>query len=182
MRTFNNKIISINIKTVPFSSKDVVVASNEMFDGLIYGASRSPRKRTLHSMHNSDNSKLHSMVSAISQDSYVRPHRHWVQASNKLIDKGESFIVLQGHGKLIFFKDNGEPDRLIKLDSREQTMVWIPEGVWHTLVATSDNLIVFENKTGPWKEGEDKVFHDLYPEENQPGTDEIVSKWHSLEL
>jgi cupin fold WbuC family metalloprotein len=91
-------------------------------------------------------------------------------------------MALQGQGKLIFFDDQGNPNRLIKLDSKEQTMVWIPEGVWHTLVATSEYLIVFENKTGPWKEGEDKVFHEAYPLEGEEGTSEVLKKWEQLEL
>lgn len=165
----------------PPNHTHVTVKSQTDFAPLKIQAEKSPRKRTLQMLHSSHEAELHSMINVFKRGSYAAPHVHWIEkGEDQVIKKGESFLALEGTGKIILFNDEGEPTRVINLDAGEKTMVWIPAGIWHTILATSDFFIVFENKTGPWKEGEDKLFHPRFPAENDPLGDDWVKKWESL--
>ncbi|MDD2799018.1 MAG: WbuC family cupin fold metalloprotein [Bacteroidales bacterium] len=164
-----------------FSSADVVVKTNSEFSHLKAEADVNIRKRTLQTLHSSHEAELHSMINVFTKGSYTAPHVHWVEnESDTVIRKGESFIALEGEGKIVLFSETGEIDRVISMNAAEQTMVWIPAGVWHSVVCISPYFIVFENKTGPWKEGEDKLFHPLFPKEGDSSGDAFVKEWESL--
>jgi len=167
-------------KSESSNPKNIITRNNASLSTLIKKAKDSSRKRVLDCMHVSLDSKLHSMINVISKGSYVTPHKHWIETKNKVINKGESFLTLRGEGKLLFFNDAGEMIKIIRLNEKEQTMVWIPENIWHSLIATSEYLITFENKTGPWEEGKDKIFHPSFPEEGKKDTDKIVREWEAL--
>lgn len=139
------------------------------------------RRRTLQMLHSSHAEELHSMINVFSKGTYAAPHVHWIEKhNNEIIKKGESFIAIEGTGKIILFSPEGKVERVVNLDATEQTMVWIPAGVWHTVVCTSDYFIVFENKTGPWVEGEDKCFHPSFPGEGDPAGEQFVKEWEDL--
>ncbi len=160
----------------------VTVKTKADFEPLKLQAGESPRKRKLQMLHSSHDAELHSMINVFKKGSYAAPHVHWIEKeNNQVIKKGESFLALEGTGKIILFDDEGNLKEVINLDAEQKTMVWIPAGVWHTILATSPFFIVFENKTGPWKEGEDKLFHPRYPQENDPEGDEWVKKLEVLE-
>lgn len=160
---------------------EVVVKSTSEFPQLKKAAGSNSKKRTLQMLHASHSAELHSMINVFKKGSYAAPHVHWIEKQNgELIKKGESFVALEGTGKIILFNEKGTITRVITLDAKEQTMVWIPAGVWHTVVCTSPFFIVFENKTGPWKEGEDKLFHPAFPAEGDPKGAEFVKEWEIL--
>lgn len=163
------------------NENEIVVKNASNFEGLIKQALNSPRKRALHMLHSSHEAELHSMINVFTQGSYAAPHTHWIKKSNgEIIKKGESFLALEGRGKIIIFDQKGNLQKTIDLDSEQKTMVWIPSGVWNTILATSPVFIVFENKTGPWREGEDKLFHPEFPAENTPEGEDLVKKWKDL--
>jgi cupin fold WbuC family metalloprotein len=162
-------------------NKEVIVKTKADFETLKLQAQESPRKRTLQMLHSSHEAELHSMINIFTKGSYAAPHMHWIKKPNgEIIKKGESFLALEGRGKIILFDQEGKLHKVIILDSEQKTMVWIPAGVWHTILATSPVFIVFENKTGPWREGEDKLFHPEFPAENTPEGGEFVEKWETL--
>ncbi|WP_243345394.1 WbuC family cupin fold metalloprotein [Parabacteroides sp. FAFU027] len=163
------------------SPRDVIVRSNREFASLKPEADANVRKRTLQMLHSSHAAELHSMINVFTKGSYVCPHIHWVEkADGSLVKKGESFVALEGEGKIVLFDEEGTIERVIVMTDKEQTMVWIPAGVWHTVVSLTPYFIVFENKTGPWTEGGDKRFHPGFPTEGETLGDEIVKLWESL--
>ena len=163
------------------TSKDVIVKSKTAFSHLKEEAGSNIKKRTLQMLHASHSAELHSMINVFKKGSYAAPHMHWIEKQNdEIIKKGESFVALEGTGKILLFNDEGIITRIISLDAEEQTMVWIPAGIWHTVVCTSPFFIVFENKTGPWKEGEDKLFHPAFPAEGDPKCEEFIKEWETL--
>ena len=163
------------------SAKDVVVQTNAIYHALKQDASAHTRKRTLQTLHTSHDAELHTMINAFERGSYSAPHMHWIDtASGATIKKGESFLAVEGAGRIVLFNDAGIVDRIVPMDANEHTMVWIPAGAWHTVVATSPYFIVFENKTGPWNEGEDKCFHPQFPKEGESQGAVFVRAWESL--
>lgn len=163
------------------STANVTVRTNAEFEAMKTAARTNNRKRTLQMLHPSHEAELHSMINVFTPGSYTAPHRHLIELiDGKTIRKGESFIALEGKGKIILFDDNGNVIRTIELDAAEQTMVWIPADVWHAVVCLSDAFIVFENKTGPWKEGEDKLFHSGFPAEGDESAALLVKEWELL--
>jgi len=167
-----------NPKATP---QEVVVKTNAEFARMKAEASVNVRKRTLQTLHSTHAAELHTMINVFTKGSYTAPHLHWIEKENgDVIRKGESFMALEGQGKIILFSEAGEIERVITMDATEQTMVWIPAGAWHTVVCMSSYFIVFENKTGPWKEGEDKLFHPLYPNEGDAAGAEKVKEWENL--
>jgi len=162
--------------------KDAIVKTNTAFSALKAEADLDIRKRKLQLLHPSNKAELQTMINVFKKGTYVAPHAHWLKKElTQEIKKSESFLALEGTGKVLLFDDAGEIKRVIFMDAKEQTMVWIPAGVWHSVVCTSAYFIVFENKTGPWKEGEDKIFHPHFPNEGDAREQDIVKEWESLD-
>jgi hypothetical protein len=162
-------------------SQFVVVKSDRDIPAIVERAQSSERKRALQMLHTSYEAELHTMVNVICRGSYAVPHRHWIENSDGTITKkGESFLALEGEGRLLLLNDAGHIERVIALNGTEHTMAWIPAGVWHSIVSTSPYLVVFENKTGPWKENEDKLFHPAFPPENDSNAEKIVREWEMV--
>lgn len=156
----------------PAQPHEVIITNQSVFEDLKNKAKQSPRQRAMLMLHNGHEATLHTMINTFKKGSYVAPHRHWIETPTKeIIQKGESFVALEGEGKIILFDDEGNKVKTIILKASEKTMVWIPAGVCHTVLATTDYFIVYENKTGPWVEGADKQFHPKFPEE---GSGEIM--------
>ena len=160
--------------------QDYSIENIESFQFLKNEAEKSPRKRTLKKLHFSHEEELHSMINVFKKGTYVQPHCHLIKKqSGETVKKGESFLALEGEGRIILFNEEGSVTEIINLKAAEKTMVWIPAHVYHTIVALSEYFIIFENKTGPWKEGEDKFFHEKFPSENLPN-EQIVRGWEMI--
>lgn len=158
-------------------NKSYTISNAESFKILKKEADLSNRNRTLRKLHSSHEEELHTMINVLKKGTYICPHKHTIRTSEgKTIRKGESFLALEGEGLILLFKDNGEISDKIYLKENEKTMVWIPANVYHTIVALTDYFILFENKTGPWKEEEDKFFHPKFPTENE-NFEHIVKEW-----
>ncbi|MDD3077814.1 MAG: WbuC family cupin fold metalloprotein [Paludibacter sp.] len=175
--------MSGNVKENKPFAFDVVVKNCKDFEELKAEAVASGRKRTLQMLHSSHEAELHSMINVFTRGSYAVPHNHWIEKEDgNVIKKGESFLALEGAGRIILFTEDGIIERVVEMKAAEQTMVWIPAGVWHTVIALTDFFIIFENKTGPWKAGEDKVFHKAFPVEGDSMGAKYVRAWEICEL
>lgn len=142
-------------------------------------ADKSPRKRALKKLHNSHDEELHTMINVLKKGTYIQPHNHYINLSDgSKIRKGESFLALEGKGKIILFDENGELQKVILMNAEEKTMVWVPAQQYHTIVALTDYFIIFENKTGPWKADEDKCFQSKFPDESI-NCEAIVQLWEN---
>ena len=159
----------------------LVTYSKSVFSELIAEAQKSKRNRHLLKLHPNHEAELHSMINVFCRGSYVQPHRHWIiDEAGKTTTKGESFLALQGKGRIIQFDDEANIVAVANLDADEQSMLWIPHDCWHTVLALSPIFIVFENKTGPWKAETDKAFHTHFPNEEADHTSDLIKKWEAL--
>jgi len=157
------------------SSIDLKILPN-----LIKEAKKSDRKRIMYCLHNSVDSMLHTMVNVIYKDSYICPHKHLVDDGCQVIKKWESYLILDWKGKLLFFDDNWIIEKVIDIDANKWSMVLVPEGVWHSIISISEYIVIFENKTWPWEEWKDKVFHDKFPLEGEDWVNKVLGEWYSI--
>lgn len=156
-------------------------ASHLDFSELIEKAKASERKRHLLRLHPNHEAELHTMINVFCKGSYVQPHRHLVtDEAGKPTTKGESFVALQGKGRIIQFDDDGKILDVADLDAEQQSMLWIPHHCWHTVLALTPIFIVYENKTGPWKAETDKAFHKAFPAEGEREAEAYLETWEGL--
>lgn len=145
---------------------------------LIEKAKNSERKRAMYCLHNSNESMLHTMINVICKKSYVCPHKHYLEDNWKIIQKWESYFILEWKAKLIFFDDIWKITDTLILDSKEKSMVLVPEWTWHTIISLTDYIAIFENKTGPYLDWKDKVFHTSFPLEGEEWVDFVLEEFY----
>jgi cupin fold WbuC family metalloprotein len=112
----------------------------------------SPTKRARICMHKETNDRMQEMFIAFDGATYVRPSYHQ--------NKDESFHMIEGVGKYVFFDKNGVPNSDVRLGSYDSDLPFycrIPGDVPHTLVVYSNNAVAHEVGTGPFKK-EDTIF------------------------
>lgn len=125
-------------------------------------AQKSPRKRKNYNFHQIEDS-AQRFLNAIEPESYVHPHRH----INPHRDEG--FLVLQGKGIAVSFKETGEILDSFLLDPTQgQLGVDIPGGLYHTIIALEKGTVFYEVKPGPYNPVADKGFAPWAPQENTP--------------
>ena len=122
----------------------------------------SPRRRVIQPFHRSAADPLHRMLNAVQPDSYVRPHRHLEPP------KAEAWIVLQGALVFFTFEDDGAIRDSVRLSAGgEKFGVDLAPGVYHAFVALEPDTVIYEVKTGPYSELDDKAFASWAPREGQ---------------
>ncbi|MBI4321237.1 MAG: cupin fold metalloprotein, WbuC family [Chloroflexi bacterium] len=138
--------------------------NQELMETLMQEARRNPRKRAVHNLHKGPWEHAHRMVSAITTESYVRPHKHLGP------HRSEAFVILKGKAAVVVFDDLGS------IDEYQTTVlevggpvagVDIAADTWHGIVVLQDGVL-FEVKGQP-DEGyvakDDKVFAAWSPPE-----------------
>ena len=124
-------------------------------------ARSSRRHRARICAHKTDEDALHEMLIAISEKSYIHPHKH--------LGKSESFHIVEGIVDVVVFDDLGEIIEVIELgDSRSERNFYyrLSESSFHTLLIRTDFLVVHEVTNGPFlREG--TVLADFAPPEEQ---------------
>ena len=136
-------------------------------------AKQSPRKRMNYNFHSGPNDNPHRFLNVMLKGTYVRPHRHLNPP------KTEGFLALEGTGAVVTFDDHGNRTATYTIGQDDRIGVDIPVGIWHTVLVTSDVLVCYEVKPGPWDPTSDKEFAEWAPEE---GTPEAGTFLHSLLL
>ena len=144
-------------------SGDLFVLSDEALQATVRASHDSPRRRMIQPFHRSEQDALHRMFNAIQPDSYVRPHRHLDPP------KAEAWIVLRGALVFFTFEDNGVIRDCVEVRASGPAFgVDLVPGVFHTLLATEPDTVVYEVKTGPYSAVSDKAFADFAPAEGTP--------------
>src|ERR1051326_3060190 len=102
---------------------------------------KNNRQRIRICAHRTTADSVHEMFFVHAKGTYIRPHKH--------IGKSESMHVLEGIAQVVFFDDDGKIQRVITLGdyaSRQSFYYRIADGLFHTLVISSD-LFVFHEVT-----------------------------------
>lgn len=123
-------------------------------------AMASPRMRARICLHENLSSAVHEMVIVHGRSCYVRPARHR--------DQRESMTVLEGTATAAFFDDQGAITYARRLSADHGAKVWrVPPNTWHNLVITSEWLVFYEVKPGPFLPDQSE-FPSWAPDQNEP--------------
>ena len=129
-----------------------------MIDDLITQAAQSPRKRTIHRLHEHEE-PVQRMVNAMVPGTYTPPHKH------KNPDKVELFSILVGKVAVLQFNDRGDVVEVFVLDTNGPLkIVDIAPRTYHALVVLEPSAVV-EIIQGPYDAQTHKQFAPWSPAE-----------------
>lgn len=153
------------------------IIDDGLLDELTAQARANPRLRKNHNLHQGYDEPCQRLLNAIEPGSYVRPHRHTMPP------KPESFVAIRGRLAVLTFDDQGEILQIVPLGGPGRaSVVDIPAGQWHTVLALEPGAIFFETKPGPYIPIDDKDLPPWAPEEGAPEAgsyrDRLVEKVH----
>jgi cupin fold WbuC family metalloprotein len=147
-----------------------------LFDAVAAQARSSPRRRSNHNFHR-EPEPVQRFLNALQPGTYVRPHRHLRASPGAGF---ECFLVLQGAIGLLLLDAGGAVIRQERLEAQGPLRgIELAEGHFHTLVALSDDAVIFELKQGPYEPTADKDFLPQFPLE---GTQEAVAQERAWRL
>jgi len=140
----------------------IVQVQSSHLETLKVRASANPRQRARLCAHRSPEDRLHEMLIVLTRNVYIRPHKH--------LGKMESFHVIQGSAKVVFFQENGSLDEIVELGDAASGKCFyfrIDDPRYHTQIITSEHLVFHETTNGPFNRA-DTVFAPWAPAENEP--------------
>jgi cupin fold WbuC family metalloprotein len=142
---------------------DLAIISRSLVAASVAYSRESPRRRVIQPFHKGAADPLHRMLNAVQPDSYVRPHRHLDPP------KAEAWIVLQGALAFFTFEDEGAVRDCLRLAANGENFgVDLAPGVYHGFIALEPDTVIYEVKTGPYSELDDKAFAPWAPLEGAP--------------
>jgi len=108
--------------------------------------------------HSNNKVKIHEMFIFHKKGAYVRPHRH--------INKLESFHLISGKATIIFFDNNGELKKIIKMGDYKSGKTFyykIFKSFFHTVLIEKD-ILFHEVTSGPFVKNK-TIYAKWSPEE-----------------
>jgi len=131
-----------------------------LIDSCLKDARRSPRRRSHFNLHETLEAPVQRLCIALTEGTYVRPHRH------PQPNKWELLIAVSGTSCLVTFDDEGNVKDHFTIDpSGPLTAVELPPNTWHTLFPKEQESVVLEIKEGPYTPNKPEYFADWAPEE-----------------
>lgn len=114
-------------------------------DECVSGIEQSPTLRARVCMHPNTEDRMQEMFIAFSGRTYVRPSFH---------TKDESFHMLEGRGKYLFFDESGNVTRDVRLGTYDSQLPFycrIPTHQVHSLVLYTEHAMAHEVVAGPFE-------------------------------
>lgn len=139
----------------------VVQVRQTHLDELKASATANPRQRARLCAHRGPDDRLHEMLIALTRNVYIRPHKH--------IGKTESFHVIEGTARVVFFAESGAVDDIVELgDLRSGKCFYfrLDDPRYHTQIIDSEHLVFHETTNGPFDRA-DTVFAPWAPAETE---------------
>jgi cupin fold WbuC family metalloprotein len=150
------------MSTIQFPPGEIVELAMPAIERLKEAARRSPTRRARFCLHDGPESLAHDMVIAFAAGGYVHPHRH--------PRKPESYHAIEGEFEVVLFREDGRPCRRIPMGplscSGRSFMYRLPPGLWHTVVTTSEMVVLHEVTLGPFLPAETELAPWAPPAEN----------------
>ena len=136
----------------------------EVLESLIAAAKQSPRGRQHLNLHENHSDKAQRLLNAIGTESYIRPHRHFLDP------KPELLVAISGVLSLLVFNDAGEIEEITRLGPEPNKSscfaVELSPADWHTVIAHTPDAVILEIKPGPFDPFTAKEYAPWAPEEN----------------
>ena len=116
---------------------------NVLLDKVTRQAKESPRLRMNFNLHDSLDAKAQRLFNALEPGTILPIHRHG--------HTSETYMVVRGHIKVMFYNDNREETDVFDLDPLKGNYgVHIPANQWHTLEVLESGTVIYEVKDGPY--------------------------------
>lgn len=128
-------------------------------------ASVSSRRRARICAHRSSDDSLHEMLIAMSEESYIHPHKH--------LAKTESFHIVEGEVDVVLFDDSGAVEEIVELGalgSGRPFFYRLADSRYHTLMLGTPWLVVHEVTNGPFRREETLLAPFAPPETDAAAT------------
>lgn len=117
--------------------------NEDLLNEVTQQAKESPRLRMNHNLHDSLEAKAQRLLNALEPGTVLPIHRH--------PNTAETYILLRGKIKVMFYNDRKEMTESILLDPMAGGYgVHIPANQWHTLEVMESGTVIFEVKDGPY--------------------------------
>lgn len=152
------------------SSPEVLVAdvplltlTSHDIEHLKVRASKNPRRRIRLCAHRSLNDAVHEMLIVMTQECYIRPHKH--------LGKGESFHIVEGALDVVVFDEVGNITKVLPLrdyGSGRSFYYRSDELGYHTVIIRSAFVVIHETTRGPFR-ATDNIVAPWSPDEKDPG-------------
>ena len=137
---------------------------------------KSPRRRSRICTHRSVQERLHEMFVIYSDQTFVRPNKH--------IGKDESVFVIRGAADFLFFDDAGNVTQVVEMGDVASGKAYycrVPQGVYHTIVMRSPEVMLFEATPGPFDPTE-TVYAEWGPQETDTARVADYRAWMDAEV
>jgi cupin fold WbuC family metalloprotein len=137
----------------------LVLVDHAQIEFLKAHAARSPRHRARLCAHKDGQDRIHEMLIALTQDVYIRPHKH--------LNKSESFHVIAGSALMVYFDDAGVIAEVIHIGDAASGRPFYfrdDDERYHTQIITSPFLVFHEVTNGPFNRA-DTLLAPWSPEE-----------------
>lgn len=117
--------------------------NEDLLNEVTLQAKESPRLRMNHNLHDSLEAKAQRLLNALEPGTVLPVHRH--------PNTAETYILLRGKIKVMFYNDRKEMTENILLDPMAGGYgVHIPANQWHALEVMESGTVIFEVKDGPY--------------------------------
>ena len=144
-------------------------------DVLMEQARTNPRRRQHRNLHLSPEEPCQRLLNAVCRDSYIRPHRH-SQASTD-----ECLLAIRGRFALLQFAGDGTVTAIHRFGAGEPVaIVQLAPKVWHTVIALTDDAVLFEAKSGPYVQDQAKEWADWSPAEGSSDQAAYLERLHGI--
>ncbi|MBC8232339.1 cupin fold metalloprotein, WbuC family [bacterium] len=147
-------------KEVFYADEPLVNVGGQDIEFLKARVGNTERKRIRLCAHKDVEDNLHEMFIVLSEETYIRPHKH--------LSKAESLHIVEGDADAVFFDERGSITHVITLgdySSGRRFYYRVDVPVYHTLLIRSDPFIFHETTQGPFRRS-DTAFPLWAPEES----------------
>ena len=120
-----------------------MLINKQLLDEVTAKAKTSERLRMNFNLHDSLEAKAQRLLNALEPGTVLPIHRHRNTA--------ETYIVLRGSMKVLFYNDKKELTGESIIDPKQKEYgIHLPAGQWHTLEVLEPDTVLFEVKDGPY--------------------------------
>jgi cupin fold WbuC family metalloprotein len=152
-KKINNEVFYTKKKISQIDNKDILFLKSNV--------NKTKKKRIRICTHLNQKDHLQEMFIALSNKTYIRPHKHF--------NKSESLHVIYGCADVVFFDDKGKIKKIISLSKYSHNSSFyyrISKPVYHTFIIKSDCFIFHETTQGPLKKS-DSVYAPWSPKDTE---------------
>lgn len=118
------------------------IIDDQLINGVVELAKKSPRLRMNYNFHQSLDDKCHRLLNALEPGTFLPVHHHPT--------KDETVVILKGKVRVMTYNDDGEVlESCVISPENGRYGVDIPKNVWHGLECIEPSVL-FECKEGPF--------------------------------